>query len=243
MYYQTYYENLKNNLEQIFTQENGKIAEAGAMLAQTLEKDGLLYVFGCGHSHMLAEELFYRAGGLVPVYPIFETSAMLHEGAAKSSQIERMSGYAQHVIGRYPIGPNDCLLVASTSGINPFCMEMAEIAAAKGAKVIGISSFNYLQKPSRQKDGKHLPDFCHICLDNHVPIGDATIQVCDDGTKAGPVSTVATLSIANAIVLEACEILNNHGIQPKVFRSGNCPGTDEYNAVMLAEYSSRVRNL
>ena len=243
MYYQTYYENLKNNLEQIFTQENDKIAEAGAMLAETLEKDGLLYVFGCGHSHMLAEELFYRAGGLVPVYPIFETAAMLHEGAAKSSQIERMSGYAQHVIGRYPIGPNDCLLVASTSGINPFCMEMAEIAAAKGAKVIGISSFNYLQKPSRQKDGKHLPDFCHICLDNHVPVGDATIQVCDDGTKAGPVSTVATLSIANAIVLEACEILNNHGVQPKVFRSGNCPGTDEYNAVMLAEYYSRVRNL
>ena len=85
MYYQTYYENLKNNLEQIFTQENDKIAEAGAMLAETLEKDGLLYVFGCGHSHMLAEELFYRAGGLVPVYPIFETAAMLHEGAAKSS--------------------------------------------------------------------------------------------------------------------------------------------------------------
>lgn len=243
MYYQQYYENLKDTLDQIFTHENGKIAEAGAMLAQTLEKDGLLYVFGCGHSHMLAEELFYRAGGLVPVYPIFETAAMLHEGAAKSSQVERMSGYAQHVISRYPIGPNDCLLLASTSGINPFCMEMAEIAAQKGAKVIGISSFHYLEKPSRQKDGKHLPDFCHICVDNHVPVGDATVQVCEDGTKAGPVSTVATLSIANSIVLEACEILNSHGQQPKVFRSGNCPGTDVYNAAMMAEYSGRVRHL
>ena len=243
MYYQHYQENITGTLNQIFTQETTKIEEAGALLAQTLEQDGLLYVFGNGHSHMLAEELFYRAGGLAPVYPIFETAAMLHEGAAKSSQIERMSGYAKNVICRYPIGPKDVLLLASTSGVNPFCMEMAELARAKGAKVIGISSFNYLQKPSRQKDGKHLPDFCHICVDNHVPVGDATIQVCDDGTKAGPISTVATLSIANAIVLEACEILNRKGIQPKVFRSGNCPGTDEYNAVMLAEYSSRVRNL
>lgn len=243
MYYQLYRENLTSTLDQIFTQETDKIAQAGTMLAETLEQDGLLYVFGCGHSHMLAEELFYRAGGLVPVYPIFETAAMLHEGAAKSSQIERMSGYAQHVISRYPIGPKDVLLLSSTSGINPFCMEMAEIAREKGAKVIGISSFNYLEKPSRQKDGKHLPEFCDICVNNHVPVGDATVQVCEDGTKAGPVSTIATLSIANSIILQACEILNSHGIQPKVFRSGNCPGTDEYNAVMLAEYGNRIRHL
>lgn len=243
MYYQNYYENLKEVLEQIFTQENEKIRQAGAMLAETLEKDGLLYVFGSGHSHILAEELFYRAGGLLSVYPIFDTVTMLHEGAAKSSQVERMSGYAQHLIDRYPIGPNDILLLSSNSGINPLCMEMAEIASQKGAKVIGISSLAYLDKPSRHKDGKHLPDFCDICLDNHVPVGDATIQVCEDGTKAGPVSTVAILSIAHAMVLEACEIMNSHGVQPKVFRSANCPGNDAYNAVMLKEFSSRIRCL
>ncbi len=243
MYYQLYRENLSGTLDQIFTRETDKIEQAGAMLAQTLEADGLLYVFGCGHSHMLAEELFYRAGGLAPVYPIFETAAMLHEGAAKSSQIERMSGYAQHVITRYPIGPKDTLLIASTSGINPFGMEMAELAREKGAKVIGISSFAYLEKPSRQKDGKHLPDCCDICLDNHVPVGDATVEVCSDGTKAGPVSTIATLAIANSIVLEACELLRAKGVEPKVFHSGNCPGADGYNAAILDEYMPRVRHL
>ena len=243
MYYQQYFETVSQTLDTIFHQETAKIDKAGEILAETLKKDGLLYVFGCGHSHMLAEELFYRAGGLAPVYPIFETAAMLHEGAAKSSRIERMSGYAKHVITRYPIGPNDILLLSSTSGIYPFCMEMAEIATQMGAKVIGISSFAYLEKPSRHKDGKHLPDFCDICLDNHVPVGDATIQVCEDGTKAGPVSTVAILSIAHAMVLEACEIMNSHGVQPKVFRSANCPGNDAYNAVMLKEFSSRIRCL
>ena len=243
MYYQLYRENMTSTLDQIFTQEAEKIEQAGAMLAQALEQDGLLYVFGCGHSHMLAEELFYRAGGLAPVYPIFETAAMLHEGAAKSSQVERMSGYAQHVIGRYPIGPKDVLLVASTSGVNPFCMEMAQLAREKGARVIGISSFNYLEKPSRHAEGKHFPEFCDICVDNHVPVGDATVEVCNDGTKAGPVSSIATLAIANSIALQACEILRSHGVEPKVFHSGNCPGADEYNAALLDEFMPRVRHL
>ena len=192
---------------------------------------------------MLEEELFYRAGGLAAVYPIFETAAMLHEGAAKSSRIERMSGYAPYVLERYPIGEKDCLLISSTSGINPFPMEMAEGARARGAKVIGISSFAYREKPSRRADGKHLPDVCDLCIDNHVPVGDAVIQVRKDGTKAGPVSTVATLAIANSIALTACEKLKEQGIEPRVFRSGNCPGTDEYNAQILAEYMPRVRHL
>ena len=144
---------------------------------------------------------------------------------------------------RYPIGPNDCLLIVSTSGINPFPMEMAEAAKAKGANVIGISSFAYLGNPSRHPDGKHLPDFCDLCVDNHVPTGDATVQVCADGTKAGPVSTIASIAIANSIVLHACEVLNKEGIEPKVFHSGNCPGADGYNAALIDEYMPRVRNL
>lgn len=243
MFYEQYAQHIHTTLEEIFSSEKEKLTAAGAELARVLEGGGLLYVFGCGHSHMLAEELFYRAGGLAPVYPIFETAAMLHEGAAKSSQIERMSGYAKHVMARYPIGSGDCLLIASTSGINPFCMEMAELARERGAKVIGISSFAYLDKPSRQKDGKHLPEFCDICLNNHVPVGDATVTVCSDGTKAGPVSTIATLAIANAIVLEACEVLRAKGVDPKVFRSGNCVGSDTYNAALLEEFMPRVRHL
>lgn len=243
MYYEEYFKQVGAVLDTIREREADKIQQAGTLLADVLSQDGLLYVFGCGHSHMLAEELFYRAGGLAAVYPIFETSAMLHEGAAKSSRIERMSGYAPLVIERYPIGEKDCLLLSSTSGINPFSSEMAECAKAKGAKVIGISSFAYREKPSRRADGKHLPDVCDLCIDNHVPVGDAVIQVREDGTKAGPLSTIATLAIANSIVLTACELLRERGIEPRVFRSGNCPGTDEYNAQILADFMPRIRHM
>jgi len=243
MYYQDYYKQVSTVLDAVFANESETIEKAGAMLAETLKNDGMLYVFGCGHSHMLAEELFYRAGGLAAVYPIFETAAMLHEGAAKSSQVERLSGYAKNVIERYPISDKDCFLVVSTSGINPFPMEMAEGAKARGAKIIGISSFAYKEKPSRRANGKHLPDVCDVCVNNHVPVGDASVEVVSDGTKAGPVSSIASIAIANSIVLQACELLRKEGIDPRVFRSGNCPGTDEYNAEILRTYMPRVRHL
>lgn len=238
-----YSEKVEAVLAAIRQQEALNIALAGEMLADTLAQDGLLYVFGCGHSHLIQEELFYRAGGLGAVCPIFETSTMLHEGAAKSSRIERMSGYAQLMIDRYPMGEKDCFLAVSCSGINAFIIEAAQAAHAAGAKVLGISAGAYLEKPSRQKDGLHLPDVCDLCIDNHVALGDACVSVCEDGTKVGALSSVASLFIANSVVLSACQKLKERGVDPEVFRSGNCPGGDEYNARLIRKFSPRVRSL
>lgn len=243
MFMETYYAGVKEALDAVFTKESGVIRQAGSALADTLQGDGLLHVFGCGHSHILAEELFYRAGGLAAVDPIFETSAMLHDGAAKSSQIERMSGYAQYVVSRYPIEKGDCFLIVSSSGINPFGIEMAQGAKQMGATIIGISSFAYKTHASRQKDGLHLPDVCDLCIDNHVPAGDALVEVRSDGTKAGPVSTIASVAICNSIVLSACETLRERGIEPDVFRSGNCPGGDDANRDLIARYRLRIKHL
>lgn len=230
-------------LPMISEKEKENIHEGGRLIADALEKDGLLYVFGNGHSHMIEEELFYRAGGLLAVSPIFETAAMLHEGAAKSSQIERMSGYAKHVAARYPITEKDVLLVVSTSGINPFCVEMADEIHARGAKVIVISSLNYLQRKARTADGRHLPDTGDVVIDNHVPCGDAVVEVRSDGVKAGPVSSLASLFIANMLALTACEELRSRGVEPEVFISGNSPEGDAHNKDLLAKFQSRIRHL
>jgi len=191
MYYQDYYKRAGEVLDAIFSEETAAIEAAGRILYETLKQDGMLYAFGSGHSHMMAEELFYRAGGLAAVCPIFDTAAMLHESAAKSSQIERMSGYAAPLLSRYPIGPKDCLLVFSNSGINPLPIELAECAKAKGAKTICITSLVNRTSPSRHPEGKRLSEVCDVCIDSHVPKGDALVQVCADGTKAGPVSSLA----------------------------------------------------
>jgi uncharacterized phosphosugar-binding protein len=243
MFIEKYYENTAKIIQTIFSEESPAIEKAGTVLAEVFKQDGLVHVFGCGHSHMIEEELFYRAGGLALINPIFETSAMLHEGAVKSSQIERMSGYAHLVLERYPVKPGDAFLIASTSGINSFPIEMAQAAKKSGATVIGITSYSYLENPSRQKDGLHLADVCDLTINNHVPVGDASVEVNSDGTKSGPLSTLATLFIANSLMLAACDQLREWGIEPKIFRSGNCQGGDEYNAGLISQLKPRIKHL
>ena len=243
MFINDYYNKTIEILNAIYSEEADIIQRTGTLLAQVFSRDGLLHVFGCGHSHMIEEELFFRAGGLTQVNPIFETSTMLHEGAVKSSQIERMSGYARLVLERYTVTPNDAMLIASTSGINSFPIEMALAAKESGATIIGITSSFYRNRPPRQADGLRLSDVCDITINNHVPEGDAAVQIKPDGTKSGPLSSLANIFIANSLILATCDQLNELGIEPRVYQSGNCQGGDEHNAELINQVRARIKHL
>lgn len=52
-------------INEIETTQRENIEKAGALISQALSNEGVLHVFSTGHSHMIAEELFYRAGGLI----------------------------------------------------------------------------------------------------------------------------------------------------------------------------------
>ena len=91
-----YFEAIYQLLRKLEETQLPKIYEAADLVLNVIKNDGILHVFGTGHSHMLAEEPFYRAGGLVPINPILDTALMLHEGALKSSQMERLEGYAEY---------------------------------------------------------------------------------------------------------------------------------------------------
>jgi dihydrodipicolinate reductase len=53
----------------------------------------MLYTFGTGHGHLLALELFYRAGGMARVCPIMDDKLMLHVSAAGSTAEERKENW------------------------------------------------------------------------------------------------------------------------------------------------------
>ncbi|MBB6283948.1 putative phosphosugar-binding protein [Geobacillus subterraneus] len=55
-------------------------------MSEAVQNGGIIQLFGCGHSHILTEEVFYRAGGLVPVKPIFVEPLMLSETGAVANR-------------------------------------------------------------------------------------------------------------------------------------------------------------
>ena len=243
MLYQEYYHKVLQVLDHAIGDQAEKLQKTAALVADTLAADGLIYLFGCGHSHIVAEDLFYRAGGLAPVYPILDSALMLHDGAVKSSCLERMCGLADPLFKRFPITQRDILFVVSTSGINSVPIEMARCAQEKGITVVTVVSQAYAQDTSRHPSGKKLSDFADIVLDNGVCHGDAAVEIGTSGIHLGPISTISACTIMQAIVVQASQMLWEKGVEPPVYVSGNVQGGMEKNMDLIERYRSRIRFL
>ena len=135
-----YIKNITDCLLKIEDEEAEKLNEAAAEVARVIKDDGLIFVFGCGHSHLPGLDAFYRAGGLANVSPMLDTDLMLHNGAAKSSRMEKMSGIAPEIFRRYTLSKKDMIFVFSASGKNQLPIEMADCAREAGVKCVGVSS-------------------------------------------------------------------------------------------------------
>ena len=72
-------------LETVTGGQGDAIETAAGWVATALGAGRSWFVSGTGHSHLLALEGFYRAGGLVRVSPVLETSLMLHVSASAST--------------------------------------------------------------------------------------------------------------------------------------------------------------
>src|SRR5438445_13888310 len=116
--YEKYYAVAREQLEQVFATQRAAIDQAAAWLGEALANDRWLYAFGTGHSHMLAEDIFYRAGGLPHAAPILDDLLMLHKQAIEATYHERKQGYADEFLKHYPVARTDELIVASNSRRN-----------------------------------------------------------------------------------------------------------------------------
>lgn len=231
------------HIEIIKREESESIDQAAEWIADSIAREGLLHLFGCGHSHLLVEDFFYRAGGMVPVNAILETSIMLHEGAVKSSKVERMTGYAGHILDNYIVHPGEIIIVISNSGINSLPVEMALAAKAKGLKVVAMCSSAYYGDETRHYSGQRLRDIADLVIDNHMPHGDALVELPSSGTRMASGSTIIGSVILNMVMTSVAEKLIKRGIEPPIYVSGNVPGGFERNEAYIERYRQRIKHL
>ena len=236
-----YFEKIQEKLRVIEASEKDNMAEAAQKVAEAIAQGHIVHLFGCGHSHILTEEVFFRAGGLVPIHPILIEPLMLHEGAITSSQLERQPDYAASFLAEQDFRPGDVLIILSTSGRNPVPVDVAMHAREKGVFSIGLTSLDYSRsQPSRHSSGNHLYNAVDLVIDNHSVAGDAVLSYDKVKVPFGPTSTVVGATILNAIFAEAIKQMADQGFDPPVFLSGNIDGADDHNQRLVEKYRERI---
>jgi uncharacterized phosphosugar-binding protein len=237
----SYLADLADRITSIRSTAAQSLERAAEVMAACIQHDGLIYIFGSGHSHMLAEEAHFRAGGLAAAVPMLAAATMLHEAATVGTKLERLPGLVPALLARYPVGPKDVMIVVSTSGVNAAPVEAAMFGNARGATVIAITSESYSQAAANGRP--RIADLADIVLDNGAPPGDATQDAGADGLMVGPVSTVIGAALLNAALAETARRLIASGGPAPIYVSANMPGATDRNEDLIRRYQPRNPHL
>ncbi|MBP3919743.1 MAG: SIS domain-containing protein [Clostridia bacterium] len=237
-----YIQIVTETIKRAWETQNTSIMEAKSLIAAAIEAKKNVFVFGCSHAGILAEEVFYRTGGLAVINPIFFPGFMLNtRPITMTSSLERIPGLGKTILTQNHVGEGDVLLLHSVSGRNTVPVEMAIEAGAMGVHTICITNMEYSRAvTSRHPSGKHLYEVCDVVIDNCGETGDAAVKLDGLEEKIGPTSTAVGTAILNAIVIEAVEQMIADGIVPPVFMSANIDGGDEHNARIFKEYKDNI---
>lgn len=234
-----YIDKIKDLIDVIEKEEKENMEKATEIIVKAILNKKAIFSFGASHAGILTEELYYRAGGLVVINPIFARNLMLDTSPiTMTSEMERLEGYGTTVANKTNISEGDVVIVHSVSGRNPVSIEMAIESKKKGATVICITNLSYSKDvSSRHSSGKNLYQVSDIVIDNHGEKGDACVEISGLNQKVSPTSTVAAVTIMNSIIAEATELLVKNGMdKPPIFYSANIDGGDELNRKIFEEY-------
>lgn len=240
-----YIDGLQAVLNRIKHEQAGAIKQAGLLVADSLSAGGIIHTFGTGHSHLIADEAFFRAGGIAAVNPILHERLMFLKGALESTRSEQESGFAAQLLDEQEVRGVDAGIVISNSGRNAAPIEMALEMKALGLKVIAITNLGQSSRSTpRHVSGKRLFEVVDLAIDNCVPQGDALMELSGLESRIGPSSTVAGAAIINSIMIEAVSELLKRGEQVPVLPSANTEGVSEQTLTsLLRDYQGRIRYL
>ncbi|USK55941.1 SIS domain-containing protein [Cytobacillus solani] len=232
----SYFTEIQRLLSIVSEQEQRQIESASKIIAECFQNGGILQLFGCGHSHLLAQDTYYRAGGLVPIRPITIEPLMLHYGALTSSKNEKDPAFIKNHLETFEFKKKDVLIVISTSGCNPVPIDVALLGKEAGITVISLQSLEYKEQLTRNESGYRLEEVVDLVLNTHIPVGDGILSL--QGVQYGPASTVIGSAILHALFSQVIESLDMDRLP--VFQSANLSANQSANLALIDQYKDRI---
>lgn len=242
--YEDYYNAIRDMLDKIMDTQSEQIEQAADIVADAIAAGGLLHTLGVGHSHCVTEDVFWRAGTLAPVHAILEPSMIGSTEVTKSAYMEKLEGAGKIICDYHKVDPPDALLAVSNSANNAMPIDVAMECKRRGVKVIAVCSLTYADSlKARHSSGLKLSDVADVVIDNCGEVGDTCLKLDSIEQGVGPSSTITGSFAINAFLVQAAENLQERGVTPEVWWSGNLEGGMEANAAYHEKYWGRIRNL
>ena len=216
-----------------------KIHQAALLIHQTIANNQKFFVYGSGHSHIVSEELYSRAGGVPFITPILEDEIMVHMSANKSNLMETSVEYASILMQKYGLKSNDLLLYVSNSGKGRLTVEFAKLAKEAGVKIIALTNLRQAKTTtSLHPSGKLLVDFADIIIDNCTQVNDSGFMI--GNRVCCPLSTSLACYLAQSLIVDLCHIMIDAGVTPPIALSGNLdPKTEKEKQTRAASIAAR----
>lgn len=223
-------------LGEIYEKNASTIEALGPLMAESVAQGSVIHTFGSGHSEIIAREMVGRAGGLVCVSAILDTTGGF---------VENLHGYGRKLAERYDrnhgLRCGEFIIIISNSGKNCSPLEVAEYAKEKGLTVIGLTSVGMSrQVETTHLSGRKLYEIADYVLDNGSVFGDAIVDLPAEKVKAGPTSTLADALLVNLLQMEILECLQQRGHKAPLIQSQNTPGGMERNLELAKSYRGRL---
>lgn len=246
----SYFEKTSALLESIRRTQLPEIERASELCAERISKGGLVFLFGNGHSRMMCEEMIPRQGCYPGFVALVELALSNHanivgaNGLRAPLHLEKYEGYAEEILKGFRFGPQDAMIVVSTSGIRPVIVEMALGARRRGLPVIAIlSAAHCRQAASGHSSGKKLMDVADLVIDNQCPPGDCVLELEGLEWRTGPTSTVTGGMIMNMIRCATAERLLARGFTPTLLPSHQFVGNTSAQEQLDRFYESYRKSL
>ncbi len=248
-----YFEAALRRLQPLLDGQRDALDQAARLCTDAIAADGLVHLFGCGHSRMMCEEMTPRQGCFVGWHTIVELGLTFHNlvvgpnGLRQSLHLEKTLGYAEQILRNFAFGPRDVMIVISTSGIREVIIEMAEGAKQRGLSVIALVSRAHAEQDQpAHPSGRKLIDVADVVLDNGAPVGDSLLEIEGCRNKTGPFSTVGGALVMNMLRCEVAQRLMDRGVEPVFLPSHQFVGSrsvEEQLEFFYAQYARRVAPL
>ena len=217
-------------LEEVDKTQNKTLELVADKIIESFQHNGIIQMFGSGHSYAIALEMVERAGGLFATKMIKDPALGMYEA---------VDGVGDVLMRKVDIRPEDVVIVVSHSGINPLPIEVALAAKKQGATIVSITSLHASEKlKSRHKSGLRLFEIADINLDTLTPEGDAAMQVGD--VKIGPTSTMASVALVQSLVYKVVEKMQQQNIPCDIRISSNIEGGLQNNLSKHKKYAERI---